>query len=157
MSCEPPDVPTVFIDRSMGRYVVGHAIRAVHERVLLHDDVFQQDEPDDLWLARAGAENWIVLTRDKRIRYNPAERAAIVDCKARVFVFTGGNVTGTRMGEILADAVPRILKYSEEHRGPFLVRIDQSGGLLALALSRSTVTGTRAARRGPSGPSGRKL
>lgn len=156
MSSGPPDLPTLFIDRSLGKHVVGAAIRAVHRKVLLHDDVFRQDEPDDLWLARAGAENWIVLTRDKRIRYNPAERKAIIDCNARVFVFTGGNVTGTRMGEILSRAVPTILTYSEEHRGPFLVLIDRSGGLLALALSRSTRTGNPPARRGPSGSRGRK-
>ena len=56
-------------------------------------DHFSKGTPDEKWLAEAGRKRWIVLTRDKRIRYRQLERLALQKAGVRAFVFTGGNVT----------------------------------------------------------------
>jgi hypothetical protein len=43
---------------------------------------------DETWLMRAGREEWIVLTKDARIRRRPAELDAIRRGHLRVFCIT---------------------------------------------------------------------
>ena len=47
-------------------------LRAAGLYVEVHDDHFAQDAPDSEWLAAVGRNNWIVITRDERIRYRAA-------------------------------------------------------------------------------------
>lgn len=44
---------------------------------------------DDEWLPVIGAERLVVITRDRRIRYRPAEKRAWVEHRVRGFVLTG--------------------------------------------------------------------
>jgi hypothetical protein len=48
---------------------------------------------DETWLSFVGKNGWVVLTRDKRIRYRRLERLALQAANVPAFVFTGGNVT----------------------------------------------------------------
>lgn len=61
-----------------------------------HLEVFgARDEvvEDVEWLELCGREGWIVLTMDRRIRYNHAEIAAIRRFGVRAFALTSGNLT----------------------------------------------------------------
>ncbi|HEY2323667.1 MAG TPA: hypothetical protein VGJ82_12475, partial [Thermoanaerobaculia bacterium] len=92
-AAKPPDL-VFFVDRSMGRQIAV-ALSEAGVKTITHDSVFQeQDTPDDVWLARAGSEGWIVLTKDKLIRRRPLERQALIASGVRAFVFTGGNLSG---------------------------------------------------------------
>jgi hypothetical protein len=44
----------------------------------IHDDLFAQGTEDIVWLAEAGDNRWVVLTRDDRIRYNQLEKQAVL-------------------------------------------------------------------------------
>jgi len=46
---------------------------------------------DTDWLALAGHEGWAVLMKDERIRYRPAERAAVTVYDVRAFCLTSGT------------------------------------------------------------------
>ena len=61
-------------------------LRAAGLRVEVHDDHFRQDALDPEWLTAVGEKNWIVVTRDERIRYNVAEKQAMRRAKVRAFV-----------------------------------------------------------------------
>ena len=61
-------------------------LRAADLKVEVHDDHFAQDAPDPEWLAAVGKNNWIVITRDERIRYRVAEKQAMRRAKVRAFV-----------------------------------------------------------------------
>ena len=61
-------------------------LRAADLKVEVHDDHFAQDTPDPEWLAAVGKNNWIVITRDERIRYRVAEKQAMRRAKVRAFV-----------------------------------------------------------------------
>jgi PIN like domain len=71
----------------------------------------------------AGTKGWIVLTRDKSIRYRELERLALKAAQVRAFVFTGGNVTVKDTAAILVKALPRIWKTCTTQVGPFIYHI----------------------------------
>ena len=52
---------------------------------------------DTEWLELCGRRSWIVLAKDKRIRYRPAETEAIRRHRVKAFVLTSGNLTIERM------------------------------------------------------------
>jgi hypothetical protein len=84
-----------FVDRSLGRKIIPGALRQAGEEVRVHDDYFQQDAKDEVWLADVGKRGWIVLTKDKNIRYRPVELQALLLAKVRAFVLTArGDLTG---------------------------------------------------------------
>ena len=75
MSPSPPQ-PEFFVDRSLGRHAVPHALRADGWLLRTHLEVFgsrDEEVPDTEWLEFCGNEGLIVLTKDQRIRYRPAE------------------------------------------------------------------------------------
>ena len=47
---------------------------------------FSHDTKDPAWLAEAGTREWVVITRDKKIRTRPAERRAIVKKNVGAFI-----------------------------------------------------------------------
>src|SRR5882757_5050165 len=83
----PEGLPELFLDRSLGRRQVPDLLRAAGLRLRTLAEVYgiPADETiDDVdWLTRAGLEGWVVLMKDERIRYRPAERAALVDHRVR--------------------------------------------------------------------------
>jgi predicted nuclease of predicted toxin-antitoxin system len=125
---KPPEY-TFFIDRSMGRKLAD-ALGAAGLSAIAHDSIFDEDTPDEDWLARAGREEWVVLTKDQWIRRRPIERRALRRARVRAFVFTGGNVSGIEMAEIILEALPRIRRLLKTTPAPFLARISASGDVV---------------------------
>lgn len=97
--------------------------------VIAHDDVFPQGTEDRIWLARAGAEAWVVLTKDQAIRYSPAELAAIRRVGVREFVLTKGNLTSEQMADAFVAARPAIERLLQQERGPFIARVTKEGNI----------------------------
>lgn|GEM_PF-3028076 len=90
-----------FLDRSLGRHRVAHALRAAGWTVRTHHEVFgerDQEVPDVEWLELCGREGLPVLTKDRRLRYRPAEIEAIRRFAVRAFVLTGGSLTPAASG-----------------------------------------------------------
>ena len=88
--------------------------------VEVHDDHFQQDALDPEWLSAVGERNWIVVTRDERIRYNVAEKQAIRRAKVRAFVLAAqGNLRAEMLAKIFLNALPRVRGIVAKHRPPF--------------------------------------
>lgn len=77
-----------FIDRNLGRRFA-EILEAASIDVRRHDDEFPSITPDDEWMAEVGARGWIAVTRDKRIRYKPNERAAVLAHRVRMIVLIG--------------------------------------------------------------------
>jgi hypothetical protein len=66
------------------------------------------------------AENWIVLTRDERIRYRPLELRALDSARLRAFIVVCGNVRGIDTAAILVKAMPKIPDVVGSQEGPFI-------------------------------------
>ena len=123
----PPKPLVFFIDESLDSPSVVAALRDAGATVERHADHFAKGTPDQDWLQHAGSKNWIVLTRDKRIRYRQLERVALATAQVRAFVFTGGNVTMKDTAAILVSALPKINKLCQKHAGPFIYHIGRAG------------------------------
>ncbi len=123
----PPEPLTLFLDESLDSESIALALAAAGasvERLTRH---FPKGTDDRTWLSLAGSKAWVVLTRDKRIRYRRLERLALQAAQVRAFVFIGGNVTLSETASILAGAVPRIRRICTQEPGPFIFHIGVAG------------------------------
>jgi hypothetical protein len=94
------------------------------ERHLAH---FNRGIPDETWLPRVGSEGWILLTADKRIRYNFLEKQALKEHAIREFVLTSGNMSGQDMAAALELALPKMRRLCRKLKPPFVASITRLG------------------------------
>lgn len=123
-SPEPPELLTFFVDRSLGR-LAGQLLRdQAGANVVLHDDLFQPDALDVDWLREVGSKGWVVLTKDKRIRYRPLERQAVLAANLRVFVLAvSKGLTGEQIGRTLVKNIHRIERLARKEKPPFIAGV----------------------------------
>jgi predicted nuclease of predicted toxin-antitoxin system len=125
-----PEPLVFFVDRSLGRRVIPNALRDVGARVELHDDHFPQDAQDQVWLAEAGKRGWVVLTKDKHLRYRAVETNALMSAKVRAFVLTArGDLSGVEIGEIFVKALPRMRILCTTDSRPFVAHVSRDGSV----------------------------
>ncbi|MEA2138303.1 MAG: hypothetical protein QOG56_1453 [Solirubrobacteraceae bacterium] len=119
-SASPPEF---FIDRSLGRHVVADALReagvTVHVMADVYGERIGQGLADEEWLHDAGERDWVVLMKDAKIRYRPAELGVIIDHGLRAFCLTNANLRGAEMAARLVANLPRILRVAQEP-GPYI-------------------------------------
>ena len=99
------------------------ALRNAGASVRRLTETFPKGTDDQIWLQHAGQHHWIVLTRDKRIRYRQLELGALQAARVRAFVFTGGNVTMKETADILSRALPKVSRICAAEAGPFIYHI----------------------------------
>lgn len=102
---------------------------AAGELVHAHDDCFPQGTPDAVWLAEVGRHGWIVLTKDKSIRYRQLEIEALISSGVGAFVLTSGDMRGEDMGAVFVAALPRIRRFLQRHSRPFVATLSRAGVL----------------------------
>jgi hypothetical protein len=126
----PEGLPELFLDRSLGRRQVPDLLRSAGLRLRTLAEVYgiPADETivDVEWLARAGREGWVVLMKDERIRYRPAERAALVDHQVRAFCLTSGNLRAAEMAQLYIAVLDKLTAACAA-LGPFLYVVSRSG------------------------------
>jgi hypothetical protein len=105
---------------------VPEALRAGGVEIRVHDELFPQGTQDVDWLREAGANGWIVITRDDRIRYNQLEKQAVIAAKLRFFSITSSSLTGEEAGALILSALNKITRLCRQHskRG-FIAKISR--------------------------------
>ena len=94
------------------------------ERHLAH---FPRGTLDKTWLPLVGSSGWVLLTTDKRIRYNFLEKRALEENAVREFVFTSGNMSGQDMAAALELALPKMRRLCHKRKPPFVAAITRIG------------------------------
>jgi hypothetical protein len=133
---KPPDPLVLFVDRSLGKKIVPDALRQAGAHVEAHDDHFLPDALDEHWLRDVGAKGWVVLTKDRRIRYRAPALTAIGAAGARVFVLTAGDLRGHEMAALFVNALPKMARFVVRHPAPFISRVSKSGSVSMLLAAR---------------------
>lgn len=83
---------------------------------------------DVAWLPVAGANDWLVLMRDKRIRTRPGERRRLMECGVRAFAMTGaGNYSRWLTLELLVRRWREIESVAAVEDGPYIYSVTQGG------------------------------
>jgi predicted nuclease of predicted toxin-antitoxin system len=124
-----PNPPVFFVDRSLGRHKFAGALREAGMHVEVHDDLFPGNAPDEMWLSAAGQNGWVVLTKDKNIRYHRREKEALVAHGVRAFVLTPKDVTADEMAEMCIRALPKISRALRKNKGAFVATIGRAGAV----------------------------
>ncbi len=133
LASKPPEEFTFFLDRSLGRHTVAAALREAGAKLLIHDDLFPQTATDVEWLNEAGKNNWLVLTKDERIRYRIAEIEALRKARVKAFVLTARkDLTGQEMAEIFVKALPKIHRIASKQQPPFIAKVGRDGSVTLL-------------------------
>jgi hypothetical protein len=111
----------------LGRYFVAEALRREGCHVELGDDHFldQTDDPD--WLTEIGRRGWVVLMKDKMVRWRPLEREALLAAGIRAFVLTSGNMSGPEMARVFVANLGRIVSLATTQRTPFIAGVSSTG------------------------------
>lgn len=131
-----PEPPTYFTDRCLGSRDVPAALRAAGARVEVHDDHFAHDMKDPDLLREIGARGWVFLTKDKRIRWRPMEKAALTEAGLAAFILTGGDMIGDRIARAFVTARPRMDRIVARFARPFLARVTATGEVKMIAGQR---------------------
>jgi hypothetical protein len=92
-----------------------------------HGQHFAAGTEDTEWLPFVGEKGWALLTKDKRIRYNELEKAAVRQHKIREFYFSSGNYSGSEMAEMLINALRDMGRIFRKQKPPFIASISKSG------------------------------
>lgn len=126
----PAGLPELLLDRSLGSVQVPALLRAEGLRLHTLADVYgspaDEDVPDPEWLSYAGRSGWPVLMKDQRIRYRPAERAAVTANGVRAFCLSGGNLKAAAMANQFLSVLDEIVEACRMS-GPALHVISSSG------------------------------
>jgi hypothetical protein len=111
--------PEFFLDRSLGK-TTASKLREAGYVVHLIADHYPNDAdevPDEHWIAEGSARGWVLLTKDKRIRYRAAELEALQE--GHLFCLISGTMDIAAMTEALLAALPRIQRVILDEDGGF--------------------------------------
>jgi hypothetical protein len=84
-----------------------------------------------------GDNSWIVLTKDERIRRDPAEVNAIIASGAHAIFIGRQNITAEEMLEDVTAALPRLKKRFQGAKKPAYALIHKGGRVDWLDVERS--------------------
>ena len=122
--------PEFFIDRSLGRHHLANALRAqgliARTMAEVSGEKIGQGLDDETWLADVGRRDWIVLMKDAKVRYRPAELQALQEHRVRAFCLTNANLRAAEQTERFVVNRARILRRAR-HAGPYIYGVYATG------------------------------
>lgn len=124
---KPPEPFEFFVDRSLGRNVFPSILRQHGLPAHVHDEIFSQDTPDEVWIARVAASGFVAITRDKRIGTTPTELHAVFASGLRLIVIVGGSVPAEELAHNFVNAYSSstIQRFVAKHPAPFIAKLSR--------------------------------
>lgn len=110
-----------FTDRDLGKRFPA-VLLAAGLSVERHADHFPHDCPDEIWLREVAQHEWIAVTHDRRIRYKPNERAAVVRHKIALLVVVGA-VPFADLAHSFVNTQRRIEAFLDRHQPPLIAKV----------------------------------
>lgn len=91
---------------------------------------FPPDTPDTEWLRQAGHDEWVALSRDKKLRTRPAERRAIAEHGVGCFILTQrAPLTPWGYVKVLVPILDDLVARFEQTARPFIFTINRDGAV----------------------------
>ena len=123
----PDALPDLFLDRSLGRIKVPQLLREAGLQLITLAEHYgvPADESviDEEWLALAGKSGWAVFMKDTRIRYNAAERSAVIRHSVQCFCLTSQSLSAHDMARRFLDNLDAITEACNGDPGPFIYAV----------------------------------
>lgn len=73
-------------------------------------------------MAEVGRRGWIALTHDRRIRYKPNERDAVMRHGVALLVIVG-DAPFPELAHAFVATIPRIEQFLANHQAPFIAKV----------------------------------
>jgi hypothetical protein len=106
----------------LGQHAVPTALRERGLVVRTLADIYGAAEAQEIsdveWIALAGKRDWVVLTKDGRIRLREAERLALEQARVRAFCLVRQDLTFAEQAGWLVTNINRILQRARKP-GPY--------------------------------------
>ncbi len=80
----------------------------MNRTVVAHTELFAAGTEDVIWLQGLEGSDYILLTKDGRIRRRPVERMALKSAAVHAFFLGNRQIRGDEMADAFARAIPRI-------------------------------------------------
>jgi hypothetical protein len=112
---------TYFTDRDLGKQFA-EILRSAGLPVERHADHFAPDVADEAWLEAVGRRGWVALTHDRRIRYKPNERDAVMRHGVALLVIVGAAPFADLARAFVA-TLPRIERFLAQNTPPFIAKV----------------------------------
>ena len=112
---------TFFTDRDLGKRFPA-LLRSAGISVEGHGDHFRNDAKDEDWIVEVGKRGWVVVTRDKRIRYKPNELAAVKTAGIAMFVLSG-KAPHPVLAQNFVYTIDRIEAFVLKQKRPFIAKV----------------------------------
>jgi hypothetical protein len=124
-------VPTYFLDANVPLNV-SKALALVRDDILYpgapNSPILTANVPDVEWLGVAGQQNWVVITKDKKIRTRRWERQALVQAGVRSFCMTAaGSYPMWETLQLLARRWDDIEEIANTIPGPYIYSVTNAG------------------------------
>ena len=98
----------------------------VHTLASVYGEHPGQRVNDERWLREAGAQGWVALMKDDRIRRRPAERDALVEAGLRAFCLTNAQLRAAEQTERFVSNRHRIIQQARKP-GPYIYGVYEGG------------------------------
>ncbi|TET32920.1 MAG: hypothetical protein E3J72_18500 [Planctomycetota bacterium] len=114
------------VDQNIGeRFAKG--MKSFGEEVEYLGDHYPLNISDKDLLADIGEKGWVLISREKEIRYKPAEKAAFVKHSNGAFLLSGKKLSGCKIIQQLVRNWHRIKEKADNTRKPFIYCIPPNG------------------------------
>lgn len=84
---------------------------------------------DREWLIHAGKNEWVVLTKDRQIKSNQIEIAALISASTACFNLVSANMTGSEMAKAFLAAMHDMKRMLVKIDRPFVANVTRAGGV----------------------------
>jgi PIN like domain len=127
----------IFFDRSIPRGVA-EAVKQVRDDACWLEDVFEEGWIKDReWIPEIGAREWLVVSKDKKIRTRPEERRAVKENNVGCFILNYKQpLTRWEILKLVSSTLDEMEEKFANTPRPFMYLIDRNGKFMPYDLSR---------------------
>lgn len=129
-----PNSVKLYLDRNLGSKVIPAMLAEQKIPFEIHDNHLSIDAPDEDWIILCSSRNWIGISKDLKLKYNPIIKSAIKSSKVGIFTITARNLTGAQYGELLLKFHKKIINFYLNSRKPFLATLSANGHISKIKL-----------------------
>ncbi len=115
-----------FVDNNLSEHLA-NGMKAFGEDVIHLKELFSESTDDVTWLQYLGENDLFLVTRDERVRRNPAEIQAMRTYGVGAFFLGGKNRSRCELIQQLVRNWPRMKELASKTNRPFAYRIPPTG------------------------------